>query len=254
MPRVPLVAGNWKMYKTVPEARDLTTALVRSDLPAAVEVAVCPPFTALAEVGRVLDGSAIRLGAQDMFWEPQGAYTGEISPPMLADLRCHYVIVGHSERRQHFEESDEVVTRKVRAAFSHGLVPILCVGERLGERDAGQTERVVTRQVEIVIAVLPADQISRLVIAYEPIWAIGTGRAATDQEANRVIRLIRETLARKDAEAAVQTRLLYGGSVTPANASEFSRQPEIDGALVGGASLDAPKFLAIVAAHGKSRR
>src|SRR5438552_4119072 len=128
MPRVPLVAGNWKMYKTVPEARDLATALVRSDLPAAVEVAVCPPFTALAEVGRVLDGSAIRLGAQDMFWEPQGAYTGEISPPMLADLRCHYVIVGHSERRQHFEESDEVVTRKVRAAFSHGLVPILCVG------------------------------------------------------------------------------------------------------------------------------
>jgi len=251
MPRVPLVAGNWKMYKTVPEARDLATALVRSDLPAAVEVAVCPPFTALAEVGRVLDGSAIRLGAQDMFWEPQGAYTGEISPPMLADLRCHYVIVGHSERRQHFEESDEVVTRKVRAAFSHGLVPILCVGERLGERDAGQTERVVTRQVEIVIAVLPADQISRLVIAYEPIWAIGTGRAATDQEANRIIRLIRETLARKDAEAAVQTRLLYGGSVTPANASEFSRQPEIDGALVGGASLDAPKFLAIVRAHSR---
>ncbi len=214
MPRVPLVAGNWKMYKTVPEARDLATALVRSDLPAAVEVAVCPPFTALADVGRVLDGSAIRLGAQDVFWEPQGAYTGEISPPMLADL-------------------------------------LFCVGERLGERDAGQTDRVVTRQVEIVIAVLPADQISRLVIAYEPIWAIGTGRAATDQEANRIIRLIRETLARKDAEAAVQTRLLYGGSVTPANASEFSRQPEIDGALVGGASLDAPKFLAIVRAHSR---
>jgi len=253
MPRVPLIAGNWKMYKTVPEARDLATALVNSDLPAAVEVAVCPPFTALAEVGRVLAGSAVRLGAQDVFWEPQGAYTGEISPPMLADLRCHYVIVGHSERRQHFEESDEVVTRKVRASFSQGLVPILCVGERLEERDTGQTERVVTRQVEIVIAVLPPEQIRPLVIAYEPVWAIGTGRAATGQEANRVIGLIRETLGRKDAEAAAQARILYGGSVTPANAAEFSQQPEIDGALVGGASLDAPKFLAIVAAHGKSR-
>ena len=253
MPRVPLIAGNWKMYKTVPEARDLATALVHSDLPGAVEVAVCPPFTALAEVGRVLTGSTVRLGAQDVFWEPQGAYTGEISPPMLTDLRCRYVIVGHSERRLHFGESDEVVTRKVRASFSHGLVPILCVGERLDERDAEQTERVVTRQVEIVIAVLPADQIRPLVIAYEPIWAIGTGRAATGQEANRVIGLIRETLGRKDAEAAAQARILYGGSVTPANAAEFSQQPEIDGALVGGASLDAPKFLAIVSAHGRSQ-
>jgi len=252
MPRVPLVVGNWKMHNTVAEARHLATALVRSDLPSGVEVAVCPPFTALADISRLLTGSPVRLGAQDVFWEPRGAYTGEISPAMLTDLGCRFVIVGHSERRQHFGENDEVVTRKVRASFAHGLVPILCVGERLDERDAGQTERVVTRQVEIVMAVLPADQISPLVIAYEPIWAIGTGRAATGQEANRVVGLIRETLGRKDATSAAETRILYGGSVTPANAAEFSHQPEIDGALVGGASLDAAKFLAVVNAHRRS--
>jgi len=247
--RTPLVAGNWKMHKTVAEARGLVTAIIGSRLPAGVEVAVCPPFTAVADVGRVLEGSTVRLGAQDVFWEPQGAFTGEISPVMLADLRCRYVIVGHSERRQHFGETDEAVARKARAALAHGLVPIVCVGERLEDRDAGQTERVVTRQVEIAIAGMSSDQIRQLVVAYEPVWAIGTGRAATAQEANRVIGLIRETLARRAAEAAAQTRVLYGGSVTPDNAKEFSGQPQIDGALVGGASLDAQKFLAIVRAH-----
>lgn len=249
MPRMPLVAGNWKMHKTTGEARELIAALVRSEWPPGVEVAVCPPFTALADAVRLLNGSPIRLGAQDVFWEPQGPYTGEVSPVMLAELRCRYVIVGHSERRQHFGENDEVVARKVRAAFAHGLIPILCVGERLDERDAGQAERVVSRQVEIAATALPADQIRRLVVAYEPVWAIGTGRAATGQEANRVIGLIRETLRRRTAGAAAETRVLYGGSVTPDNAAEFSRQPEIDGALVGGASLDARKFFAVVHAY-----
>ncbi len=249
MSRIPLVAGNWKMHKTVAEARDLAAALTRSPLPAGVEVAVCPPFTALAEVSRVLEGSAVRLGAQDLFWEPQGAFTGEVSPVMLTDLGCRYVIVGHSERRQHFGETDEAVARKARAAFAHGLIPITCVGEQLEDRDAGQTERVVTRQVEIATAGLSLEHVRQFVIAYEPVWAIGTGRAATGQEANRVISVIRETLARKAAGAAAQTRVLYGGSVTPDNAAEFSRQPEIDGALVGGASLDVQKFVTIVRAH-----
>ncbi len=249
MPRVPLVVGNWKMHKTVGEARDLAAALVGSARPPGVEVAVCPPFTALAAVASLLNGSPVRLGAQDMFWEPQGAYTGEVSPLMLGDLHCSYVIVGHSERRQHFGESDEGVAKKVRAAFAHGLIPILCVGERLEERDARQTERVVTRQLEIAVLELPAGQISRLVVAYEPVWAIGTGRAATGEEANRVAGLIRETLVRRAAGSAPDARILYGGSVTPDNAAEFSHRAEIDGALVGGASLDAQKFLAIVRAH-----
>lgn len=251
MPRTPLVAGNWKMHKTVGEARELATALVRGTIPYGVEVALCPPFTALAEVSRVLADSAVRIGAQDLFWEPQGAFTGEISPVMLRDLRCRYAIAGHSERRQHLGESDEMVGKKAKAAFAHGLIPIVCVGERLDERDAGQTDRVVTRQVEIATAGLSIDQIHQLVVAYEPVWAIGTGRAATGQEANRVIGVIRATLARRDTGAAHDTRILYGGSVTPDNAAEFGRLPEVDGALVGGASLDAQKFLAIVRAHAR---
>lgn len=252
MPRTPLVAGNWKMHKTVAEARELAAAVLSVGVPRGVEVALCPPFTALGEVSRVLAGSDVRLGAQNLFWEPHGAFTGEISPVMLSDLRCRYAIAGHSERRQHLSENDEMVAKKAKAAFAHGLTPIVCVGERLDERDAGQTERVVTRQVDIVAAGLTADQIRQLVVAYEPAWAIGSGRAATGQEANRVIGLIRATLARKDAGAARDARILYGGSVTPENAAEFSRQPEIDGALVGGASLDPQKFLAIVRAHVSS--
>ncbi len=251
MPRTPLVAGNWKMHKTVAEARELAAAVVHGTLPHGVEVALCPPFTALAEVSGVLADSAVRLGAQDLFWEPQGAFTGEISPVMLRDFRCRYVIAGHSERRQHFGESDEVVAKKGKAAFAHGLIPIVCVGERLEERDAGQTDRVVTRQLEIATAGLSVDQIRQLVVAYEPVWAIGTGRAATGQEANRVSGMIRATLARKDPGAAEHSRILYGGSVTPDNAAEFSRLPEVDGALVGGASLDAQKFLAIVRAYAQ---
>jgi len=248
MARTPLVAGNWKMYKTIGDALALVSTLRRDALPVGVEVAVCPPFTALAEVSRALAGSSIRLGAQDMHWEAQGAFTGEISPLMLADLGCHYVIIGHSERRQHFGETDEMVARKVQAALAHGLVPIMCIGERLEERDAGQTDRVVARQTEVGSAGLESGNAERLVIAYEPVWAIGTGRSASGAEANRVSALIRRVLAERFEAAAARIRILYGGSVTPDNAAEFTRQDEVDGALVGGASLDPQKFLSIVQA------
>jgi len=249
MARTPLIAGNWKMHKTVGDALALVTALRRGRLPAGVEVAVCPPFTALAEVSRALAGSPIRLGAQDVHWEAQGAFTGEISPVMLADLGCHYVIIGHSERRQHFGETDETVARKVKAAFSHGLVPIMCVGERLDERDTGRTDPVVLRQTEAGLTGVDPAEAARLVIAYEPVWAIGTGRSATGAEANRVSGLIRRALAERFGSAAAsRARILYGGSVTPGNAAEFTRQEEIDGALVGGASLDPEKFLGIIRA------
>jgi len=252
MPRTPLIAGNWKMHKTAAEAVGLVRALLAEPFPPGVEVAICPPFTALTEVRRVLDGSPVRLGAQDMYWEGQGAFTGEISPVMLRNLGCHYVITGHSERRQLFAETDEAVARKAAAAFAHGLVPIMCVGERLEERDAGQTEAVVMRQTIAGTQGVDERQASTLVIAYEPVWAIGTGRSASGEEANRVVALIRATLSERfGANAAAQTRILYGGSVTPDNAAEFSAQPEIDGALVGGASLDAAKFLKIVRAAAK---
>ncbi len=251
MARVPFVVGNWKMHTTVAEARALAAAITRSALPSGVEVAVCPPFTALADVARVLEGSAVGLGAQDMFWEASGAFTGEVSPAMLADLGCRYVIVGHSERRQHFGETDESVARKARAAFAHTLTPIVCVGERLEERDARQAERVITRQVEAATAGLSAEQVAHLVLAYEPVWAIGTGRAATGLEANRIIGLIRSILTTHDNAASAHTRILYGGSITADNVAEFSQQPEIDGALVGGASLDARKFLAIISGYAR---
>jgi triosephosphate isomerase len=247
MARTPLIAGNWKMHKTVAEAADLVRALLAEPLPPEVEVAVCPPFTALGGVRGVLGDSTIRLGAQDMYWEAQGAFTGEISPVMLRDLGCHYVIIGHSERRQFFGESDESAARKAGAAFASGLVPILCVGERLEEREAGQTEAVVMRQTVAGTQHVDDVQASTLVIAYEPVWAIGTGRSASGEEANRVIALIRRTLSDRFGEnTAARIRILYGGSVTSDNAGEFSAQPEIDGALVGGASLDAGKFRKII--------
>jgi len=252
MARRRLIAGNWKMHKTAAEAADLVHALLAEPLPSDVEVAVCPPFTALAEVRRALAGAPLRLGGQDMHWERQGAFTGEISPLMLRDAGCHYVIIGHSERRQFFAESDEAVARKAAAAFAHELVPIMCVGERLEERDAGRTEAVVMQQTIAGTQQLDEDQAATLVIAYEPVWAIGTGRSASAGEANRVIALIRTILSERfGATAAVQTRILYGGSVTSDNAAEFSAQSEIDGALVGGASLDAAKFRKIVQAAAR---
>ena len=246
--RTPIIAGNWKMFKTVAEA----TALVREmrhDLNEieGVEKVLCPPFTALAAVAELLRPSPIKLGAQDMHWEEKGAFTGEVSSLMLQEL-CQYVIIGHSERRQYFGETDETVNRKCKSALAHGLLPIVCVGENLAQNEAGQTEAFVSSQVKAALQGLTSAQAQTLVIAYEPIWAIGTGKAATGAGANAVIGLtIRGAVASLYGEATAQAvRIQYGGSVTPENIAEFMTQSEIDGALVGGASLVAAKFVPIV--------
>ena len=243
--RAPMIAGNWKMNTTLAEAaalvREMKEGLERI---AGVEKVLCPPFLSLSLVKELLRGSSIKVGAQNMYFEEQGAYTGEISPLMLCGI-CQYVILGHSERRQYFGESDEVVNRKVKAALAAGLTPILCVGERLEDKEAERTEEVVTRQV--TGALQGIESLNGMVIAYEPIWAIGTGRAATGKGANATISIIRETVAQLYSEGIAQgIRILYGGSVAAANIAEFIRQHEIDGALVGGASLKAKEFLTIV--------
>lgn len=244
--RTPLVAGNWKMYTTADECASLCRAVRdRIDAVEGVEKAVCPPFPFLGQARAALQGSSVRLGAQNAHWEEQGAYTGEVSPLMLKDL-VDYVIIGHSERRQYFNETGEIVNKKIMAALAVNLKPILCVGERLEENEAGRTAEVVTEQLESSLAgIEPAT--SELVIAYEPIWAIGTGRAATGEQANETISLIRRSVAKLcDNKTAQDIRILYGGSVTAANTTEVMQQPEIDGALVGGASLKANEFLSIV--------
>jgi triosephosphate isomerase len=246
--RTPIIAGNWKMHMTIAEA----TALVREmrhDLQEieGVEKVLCPPFTALSTVADLIRATPIKLGAQDMHWEDKGAFTGEVSPVMLKEL-CQYVIIGHSERRQYFGETDETVNKKVKAAFKHGLLPIVCVGENLAQNEAGETEAFVSSQVRAALTGLSAEQVKTLVIAYEPIWAIGTGKAATGAGANAIIGLtVRGTVASLFGESVAQAmRIQYGGSVTPDNIAEFMTQPEIDGALVGGASLSAAKFVPIV--------
>lgn len=243
-----IIAGNWKMYKTVDEAVALVEELKGMVADAGeVEVVVCPPFTALDAVREALRGSNIELGAQNMHWEEEGAFTGEVSPLMLKNLGCMYVILGHSERRTYFGETDESVNRKVKSAMRSGLLPIVCVGETLQERDAGKTEEVVVRQTKAALAGVKTNGAERIVIAYEPVWAIGTGRSATADEANRVIRIIRQAVAEVFNERIAQEmRIQYGGSVKPQNIADFLGQPEIDGALVGGASLDAAAFAAIV--------
>ena len=251
--RKPVVAANWKMNKTASEAVDLARELVAAIQPfTAVERVLCPPFTALAAVAPVLAGTGIGLGAQNMHWEKSGAYTGEVSPLMIAGL-CQYVIVGHSERRQYFAETDETVNKKVKAALAHGLTPIVCVGENLAENEAGQTAAVVTRQTRAAYAGLTAGDALKTILAYEPVWAIGTGKAATPAGANAVIGLhIRGALADLYSSAVADAlRVQYGGSVTAANAADLMAQPDIDGALVGGASLKPAEFKAIVkaAAH-----
>lgn len=243
--RMPIIAGNWKMYTTARAAAELCRLLrERIDGLAGVEKVVCPPFVFLALAERELAGSSIKVGAQNVYWEEEGAYTGEVSPPMLADL-CEYVIVGHSERRKYFGETDETVNRRLKAALAHGLRPIMCVGETLEERQAGRREEVLLRQVRGGLA--DVDMPIAFVLAYEPVWAIGTGVPATGPMANEAIAFIRQELAslygRELAEAA---RIQYGGSVTPDNVAEFMSQPQIDGALVGGASLKADAFAAIV--------
>jgi triosephosphate isomerase len=250
MTRTPIIAGNWKMNKTPPEAAVLARDLV-SELrdTAGVEIVLCPAFVALPAVRDVLAGTPIGLGAQNMHWERAGAFTGEISPVMLAGW-CSHVILGHSERRQLFGETDEGVNRKVLAAIELGLAPIICVGETLAEFDAGQTAAVVSRQVRAAYQGVPASAAAGTVLAYEPIWAIGTGRASTGANANSVIGLhIRGALSDLyGLQVADAVRVQYGGSVTPANIAEFMAQPDIDGALVGGGSLKAADFVKIVMA------
>ncbi len=263
MARVPLIAGNWKMNKTVAEGVTLVKELMpRVDGLDNVEVAVCPPATALHAVGRALAESAIALGAQDVFWQESGAFTGLLGPPMLLDVGCTYVIIGHSERRGRFGKPDESlspeaarvfgdtdasVNLKVEAALKHALVPIVCVGETLPEREDGRTDEIVSAQLRADLAGLTAEQARGLIVAYEPVWAIGTGRACDAPEANRVCGLIRQVLHDVfGGEAAAGARIQYGGSVSPDNAHDLMSQPEIDGALVGGASLDATKFSQIV--------
>ena len=250
--RRPIIAANWKMHKTHLEAiRDvqkLSYLLDRSDADR-VEVVICPAFTALRAVQTLIDSDRLPygLGAQNVHHEEKGAFTGEVSPPMLRALKCGYVIVGHSERRQLFGETDEVVNKKVRSVFSHAMVPILCVGESVGEREAGATEEKVVGQVRRDLQGVAAGDAARLVIAYEPIWAIGTGRNAEPADAGQVVGLIRETLSSvysKDVTDAV--RVQYGGSVKAGNIRDFMAHPEIDGALVGGASLDPEEFALIV--------
>jgi triosephosphate isomerase len=246
--RKPFIAGNWKMYKTIGEAVDLVNAL-RAELDGldGCDVAVCPPSTALAAVREALAGSTIGLGAQNMYWEDKGAFTGEVSPVMLAGL-CDYVIIGHSERRNVFGEGDAWVNKKLHAAFAHGLKPILCVGENLQQNQAGETAEFVGGQVRAAFEGITAEQACITTVAYEPIWAIGTGVPATGEGANEIIgAAVRGVLAELFGDDVAQVmRIQYGGSVKPANIVEFMSQPEIDGALVGGASLKAPDFAAIV--------
>jgi len=254
--RTPFVAGNWKMYKTIAEARNLVSELVPGlQGIQGVERVLCPPYTALLAVRALLEGTDIGLGAQDLHWEEAGAYTGEVSPAMIAEL-CQYVIIGHSERRAYFGETDETVNRKVQAALGHGLIPIVCVGETLEENEAGRTREVVARQVKNGLERIDlgdeswSDRVSSIVVAYEPVWAIGTGRAATGVGANAVLTdVIRPSLeGLYGTQFAESVRILYGGSVKSDNAAEFFSQSDIDGALVGGASLKASDFIAIVQA------
>jgi triosephosphate isomerase (TIM) len=250
--RQPFIAGNWKMNNTVTEAQTLVKALIddlnRLDK---VETAVCPPFVSLNAVKDLIKGSKVKLGAQNLFYEEKGAFTGEVSALMLAGL-CDYVIIGHSERRQYFQESSQVVSKKIAAALGQKIKPILCVGEVVKEYESGRTQEVVSGQVSESLAGIT--DIKDLVIAYEPVWAIGTGRAATGTAANQTIKMIRDLIGSKYSAAdSAKLRILYGGSVTAANIAEFVRQPDIDGALVGGASLKAPEFINIVKQTAESK-
>lgn len=246
--RKPILAGNWKMNLNTQEAVFLVEYLKRSLAEEKeVEAVVCPPFTSLYSVAQVLQGTNIKLGAQNMSWEKKGAYTGEVSPLMLLDLGCQYVILGHSERRQYFAETDAMINKKVLSALENGLRPIVCVGETLEEKEANQTQAVISQQVTKSLANLPQEKVTDLVVAYEPIWAIGTGKSASSQEANEVIKYIRSILGEMfGSDKAESIRIQYGGSVKPDNIRELMSQSDIDGALVGGASLEAASFTKLV--------
>ena len=240
-----IVAGNWKMYKTTAEAAEFARAFAA---PAAdIEVAICAPFTQLAGLKEALAGTGVALGAQNMHFEEEGAFTGEISAAMLSEIGVDYCVIGHSERRQYFAETDESVNKKLYTAFAHGIIPIFCLGEVLEQRDAGEEFNVVKAQLAAGLAGLSGENVSKLVVAYEPVWAIGTGRTATDEQAEEMCAFIRTEIAGLyDKDVADKVRIQYGGSVKPENAAAILSMPNIDGALVGGASLDPNKFMEIV--------
>ena len=248
MGRLPFMAGNWKMNKTVGEALDLVRELKAAISGVkTVEVAVAPPFTALYAIRKELEGSSIHLAAQNLYWEEKGAFTGEVSPLMLKEVGCDYVIIGHSERRQFFGETDETVNRRIRAALAQGLKVILCIGETLREREEGKTFSVIEGQLEGGLKGLGDQEMTNMVIAYEPVWAIGTGKTATPEQAEEVHRFIRGKIEKLySREVSEEIRVQYGGSVTPENVKGLMNQPNIDGALVGGASLKAEFFSKIV--------
>ncbi len=242
-----IIAGNWKMNGTIAETETLLQGLLEAGAPSSnATMIVCPPFTALYRASQLLEGSHIALGAQDMSQHEKGAYTGEVSAEMLLTVSVRYVILGHSERRQYHAESDQLVNAKAKAALSAGLIPIICIGETLTEREEGRTEEVVAGQLEGSLAGLTADQLKKSILAYEPVWAIGTGKTATPDMAQAVHKFLRSRLAGIDKEAATLIPILYGGSVKPGNAGDLLGQPDIDGALVGGASLKAADFCGIV--------
>ena len=253
--RTPLIAGNWKMYKTEAQAEEYIQALLpRVSSVAGVDVALCVPFTDLRAMVDSARGSRVEIYAQNMHAEPEGPYTGEVSAPMLSELDVRGVVLGHSERRERFGETDRALAAKLPAALAGGLAPILCVGETEAERDAGETERKLRQQIRDDLAAIPDERLPELVIAYEPIWAIGTGRVATPQQAQEAIAFVRALLADRDDTAAQRMRILYGGSVKPDNAAELLALPDVDGALVGGASLQADSFAQIVIAAAAQPR
>jgi triosephosphate isomerase len=247
--RKKIVAGNWKMNKGVAEAKDLASGIsLELSECREVDVVLCPPFTALTTVGAIIENTSIKLGAQNMHWENEGAFTGEISPSMLRDIYCHYVILGHSERRGGFGETDAVVNRKVKTALAGNLLPIVCVGESLEQREGGTAKDVVRRQVENSLAGV-GEKLPKVIIAYEPVWAIGTGRTATPEQAQEMHAFIREVIRGvSNEDTAESMRIQYGGSMKPANAAELLAQSDIDGGLIGGAALDARSFVEIVRA------
>ncbi|MHC2995106.1 MAG: triose-phosphate isomerase [Candidatus Atribacteria bacterium] len=248
--RIPVIAGNWKMNKTIVESVALVKELkdfVREIN--GVDIVVCPPFTSLWVVKEIINGTNIHLGVQNMYWETKGAFTGEISPLMLKDVGCEYVILGHSERREYFKETSEEVAKKTKAAFSVNLIPIVCVGENLEERESSKTKSVIEQEIKALFSEIDSTLAGRIIIAYEPIWAIGTGKSASSEDANLIIKFIRELFySEYGSKVAERIRILYGGSVDPKNINEFMNESDIDGALVGGASLFALSFSQIVRA------
>jgi len=250
MMRIPVIAGNWKMNKNIVESVSLVKELkdfVRGIK--GVDIVVCPSFTSLWVTKEIINGTNIHLGAQNMYWETKGAFTGETSSLMLKDVGCEYVVLGHSERRQYFKETSEEVARKTEAALSVNLIPIVCVGEKLEEKESGKTESIIKQEIKALFSKIDSTLVARIIIAYEPIWAIGTGRSSGSQDANLIIKFIRELFSSKyGSKIAERIRILYGGSVDPKNIKEFMNESDIDGALVGGASLHALSFSQIVKA------